>query len=679
MLPSPLAAGLLLAVGFLAGGLSLGASSGRELVRLVVVSALTTAVLLLITWLVGIGTRRSRASAVDAVLVLASSLVGLVAVAVVVGVGEILADLSVDVATLAPASAVGAVLALAMVARPRRVGVGLVALAVALALQVVVTTLASSPLGVVLVAVATTLALLGVALVGQSTAPVTSLRTLLVRHRSVVVVAGATAAALAVRMLVDRGLWLDEATSAFQAQLPFREMLLNLRDNADNHPPLHHTVLWLTVRAIGTSEFALRLPSMIFGTMLVPMLYVAGRELYGRRAGAMGAVLGAVAPVAVWYAQEARMYSLFMLLATVAVWAQARAVRSGKTRYWAAYVLGSAALVWTQYFGVLQVVAQQLVFLVVVVERRRDHPRRNAVLTRGVPAMVFIALLVAPLVPFAATQFQNNQESGLGFSTTAETTLRDGAGDLVDEAEPEGTVAARPSIYGVLTNVAWGSFGYHSDGVMQRIIAVWPLGILAGLVLLGRRRLRANRLLLAVAGVPMVVVFAASLVASGNRSLFEIRYFVGAVPAGLLLLAGALSAWSATRRGRLVAAGVVVALFGTALVHQSVGPDNPRVYGYRETLSAIAEDAGPGDVLVYEPNYLDYVLDYYDPGIPSSALADGLPEVERGDRIYILASFGFAGTRGSQQRVDDALATLGTERRLVNSYERAQVKVWVFA
>ena len=39
----------------------------------------------------------------------------------------------------------------------------------------------------------------------------------------------------------------------------------------DVHPPLHHTLLWLTVRVFGTSEFAVRLPSLIAGVALVPV------------------------------------------------------------------------------------------------------------------------------------------------------------------------------------------------------------------------------------------------------------------------------------------------------------------------------------------------------------------------------------------------------------------------
>ena len=134
-------------------------------------------------------------------------------------------------------------------------------------------------------------------------------------------------------MATSRGLWVDEAISVRQAQLPLGTMLADVRDS-DVHPPLHHSLLWVTVRVFGTSEFAARLPSLIAGVALVPVMAWTGRLLYDRRTGWVAAVLAAIAPFAVWYSQEARMYSLFMLLAAVAVGAQVRALRHGETRDW---------------------------------------------------------------------------------------------------------------------------------------------------------------------------------------------------------------------------------------------------------------------------------------------------------------------------------------------------------
>jgi uncharacterized membrane protein len=107
------------------------------------------------------------------------------------------------------------------------------------------------------------------------------------------------------RLLVTRSIWLDEAISIRQAQLPFNEMISQLA--GDVHPPLHHAVLWATVRLLGTGELAVRMPSIVAGTLLIPALYGAGRDLYDRRVGLVAATFGTVAPIVIWYSQEARM------------------------------------------------------------------------------------------------------------------------------------------------------------------------------------------------------------------------------------------------------------------------------------------------------------------------------------------------------------------------------------
>ena len=158
-------------------------------------------------------------------------------------------------------------------------------------------------------------------------------------------VAALTIGGLILRLATSRSLWLDEATEVDQVRLPYGAMLHQLQ-TTDVHPPLHHTVLWLTVRLFGDGELAVRVPSLIAGTLLIPILYRVGCEIWDRRAGLAAAALGAVAPFPVWYSQEARMYAFFMLFATLAVWMQVRAVRRGRTVDWLGYALASAALLW---------------------------------------------------------------------------------------------------------------------------------------------------------------------------------------------------------------------------------------------------------------------------------------------------------------------------------------------
>jgi Dolichyl-phosphate-mannose-protein mannosyltransferase len=486
-----------------------------------------------------------------------------------------------------------------------------------------------------------------------------------------------TAVAVFFRLLAGRGLWLDEATSVHQARLPFMAMLQNIYTD-DNHPPLHHILLWLDIRVVGDSELALRLPSVVFGALLVPMLFITGRALFGRRVGAIAAAIGAVAPIAVWYGQEARMYSQFMLLSLVSVYALIRILRTGEKRFWNLFTLSSVALIYTQYFAVMHVGATLLVVGIEVVRRHRAlrgaHARTRSewgyavgqtsaasLARRLCVSLITQAILLAPLVPWILHQAVRNQQEGFGFSTTGLA----GGSDVVPA----------PGIYGLLTNVQWAIFGYQNDQLTQRLVALWPVGLLLLLFLLGRERRLANRYLLLIAGLPVLVVFAASFVAAKSRSLAEVRYFAGAVPVLFILLAAGLATVVTSRSAQYVAIGGLLASMLIAVGLQETSTDNPRLYQYREAVEKIRSTAEAGDVVAYAPFYMNYVLEYYEPGVPSMRATDDLPA--SAGRVFLLEAKSFAGSAQSDQEIDGALAKLRKRGMDVEArYDFAQVTVW---
>ncbi|MCP4902303.1 MAG: hypothetical protein GY906_35500, partial [bacterium] len=112
------------------------------------------------------------------------------------------------------------------------------------------------------------------------------------------------------------GLWSDEAHTFACARLPAAELIRSTAE--DNHAPAYFMLIKPVLSALGSSERALRLPSALFGVLTVWLLYVAGRSLVTTRVGLQAAFLFAVSPMAVHYSQEARNYSLLMVLVTLA-------------------------------------------------------------------------------------------------------------------------------------------------------------------------------------------------------------------------------------------------------------------------------------------------------------------------------------------------------------------------
>lgn len=119
---------------------------------------------------------------------------------------------------------------------------------------------------------------------------------------------------------IDQSFWLDEATSGIVVRdLSFNEILTKFSP-ADFHPPLYYLILKIWSTIFGTSEIALRLLSVIFGTATVIVVYKIAQNLVKERYAVIASLLMATAPLHIYYSQEARMYSMAALFASLSVY-----------------------------------------------------------------------------------------------------------------------------------------------------------------------------------------------------------------------------------------------------------------------------------------------------------------------------------------------------------------------
>ncbi len=120
----------------------------------------------------------------------------------------------------------------------------------------------------------------------------------------------------------SKGLWLDEAFSVWVGWQPVGE-LLGWLVNVDQHPPLYYTLLhfWM---AFGDDAAAVRALSALLGSLTIPVIYLLGRRLADAQVGLLAALLLAVSPFHIRFAQETRMYTLLTLNASLALYMLAR-------------------------------------------------------------------------------------------------------------------------------------------------------------------------------------------------------------------------------------------------------------------------------------------------------------------------------------------------------------------
>lgn len=243
---------------------------------------------------------------------------------------------------------------------------------------------------------------------------------ILSRLRTIWLPLALTLLALAVRLhnLSYHSLWFDEAMSVHWARSSVPRILevsMNLLE--DRLPPLYYLFLHYWRLFVGDGEVAVRLPSVLLGTLLIPVVYRLASDLFNLRVGSLAAALVALNPFLVWYSQEVRMYALAVLLATLGTWYFLRATaltlshkrNRGATGYaaipyWLAYGLCTLAGLYTHLYTGFLLPAHALYLLL-------THRRSRRVWLPFILTMLVIALLFAPL---ALAAWRASSEAGPG-------------------------------------------------------------------------------------------------------------------------------------------------------------------------------------------------------------------------------------------------------------------------
>jgi uncharacterized membrane protein len=195
------------------------------------------------------------------------------------------------------------------------------------------------------------------------------------------------AALLRLHNLGTDSLWLDEAESWREAKDGLVDLIRRTAD--DIHPPLHNLVLFAVIKLLGDSEWSLRLPSAIFGLANIVALYWLGTMTVGRTAGLIGAVLLTFSPFHLQYSQEARMYSLLALAATLYAATCFHYLRTPSVARGALVSLAGLVLLYSHPYGVLNLIAIALAFTIFALPP--TFPSRQTVLTWVASNVVAVA------------------------------------------------------------------------------------------------------------------------------------------------------------------------------------------------------------------------------------------------------------------------------------------------
>jgi 4-amino-4-deoxy-L-arabinose transferase-like glycosyltransferase len=385
-----------------------------------------------------------------------------------------------------------------------------------------------------------------------------------------------------------RSLWFDEALSGLIGRLSGAQVVTNAASSS--HPPAHYVLLHV-LQPLGASEFALRVPSAWCSLAAVAVVARLGGELYDRRV-ARGAALGmAIAPFQVYYAQEARMYGLAVLVSAGVLWAFWRAMRGGQRRVWGAYTALVAIGMHIHYFVAL-IVAMLHVSLLL------DWRRANRVIA---PLLVADLLAAAAFVPQLA-QFRAE------------------AGEFLGEARWR----VLPSVLEPVRTPYYLLFGH----VMPLWVVPVGLFLLLGLLAIGgqwlvKRRDRTGATLLLVVVGPLLVGLVLSYLV---MPVYVHRSFAVVTPALMVLMARAVSIVPGRSPTVYLWLGLVALMaWGALRYHLWDDPAKPPVH---EAVAWVQSHREAGDVVLHMQDASYVPALYYAPGAAGEL-------VDAGQRLWL--------------------------------------------
>lgn len=384
-------------------------------------------------------------------------------------------------------------------------------------------------------------------------------------------------------------LWLDEVLSVRAAQA--------ITDQSygigffDRHGPLFSYLLAFVIPA-GVDEWIVRLPSAILGIVFVLVMYFIGKEVYSPRAGLLAAALTAVSPFAIWYSQETRYLSLFLLTTGLSSLFCYRFLSGPGVRSVVLYTIATALMLFSFVGGMFVVLAQNLWMVL-------SRPRKPTLL-RWILAQAIVALLFVPwFVRAYNLDTLGSQDPGAGeFSISA---MKAG----YSRAPHPTHIGYAIFVFGAGHSLGPSARDLHEDlsiaPVLKHIHQVLPASLLFGVlgcVGLWNGLRRAKRGILLCMLSFLCPIFGAYAVASVSRIAFSVRYAAGAFPAFLVIIVVGLL-WFLERKpaGILVLIGILsVFLFSLSNYYANLEYARDDNRGAAELLRRMR---GPNETLVY--------------------------------------------------------------------------------
>jgi uncharacterized membrane protein len=176
-----------------------------------------------------------------------------------------------------------------------------------------------------------------------------------------------------------------------------------------HHTPPYYLLLNLWSRLFGLEPGKLRLLSAVFSLAAVPALYWLALELFqSPLIAAISVWLYALSPFELIYAQQAREYSMWILLILLSSASLVCAARRPRLTSWLLYFLFTSTMLWTHLLSIWIVIAHSAFMAI------HFRGSRKTIISFGSVVALSVLLLGPWLIMVGTRQAELNDFSGIG-------------------------------------------------------------------------------------------------------------------------------------------------------------------------------------------------------------------------------------------------------------------------
>lgn len=196
---------------------------------------------------------------------------------------------------------------------------------------------------------------------------------------------------------------LDEPFSLFISQKSFSEIYsITL---SGNNLPLYEVLLHYWIDIFGMDAWSVRLPSAIFSSLTACILFLIGDTFINKRVGLFSSALFTLSTMQIFFAHEARVYPLFILLTSLSLYVFLSIYKFNKNVDFFKLLLINTALIYAHYFGFFVLITEAVCFLFFFKEKK--------VYVRFLLIYLALQLLVYfPVIQIFLTRANNSLASG---------------------------------------------------------------------------------------------------------------------------------------------------------------------------------------------------------------------------------------------------------------------------